>query len=281
MKKYEFIEYLLLSLENELVQKKLIDIISDAEIKINVEKDDSSSNGELIEEIRNLKELLNVKNLEIDKLNIVLEESKKSIEILEGEKYGLEKKNNDISNKNKELKIIIDEKEELLNIKNRETDKLNYENKILNEKIDLLNGKYNKFEEIYGVYNLLVEKTREELKGIYGDDGVENFLFRGIQYQNIEMLWEYMRNKIIENDIEDINKVNNIFTYFFDRYNELYNEKIYSRMETSIGDEFDNDLHVRLWDSSVSGKISNVILEGYINNNTGRIEKKSLVEVRK
>ena len=145
----------------------------------------------------------------------------------------------------------------------------------------MLNGKYNKFEEIYGVYNLLVEKTREELKGIYGDDGVENFLFRGIQYQNIEMLWEYMRNKIIENDIEDINKVNNIFTYFFDRYNELYNEKIYSRMETSIGDEFDNDLHVRLWDSSVSGKISNVILEGYINNNTGRIEKKSLVEVRK
>jgi len=98
----------------------------------------------------------------------------------------------------------------------------------------------------------------------------------GVQEKNINSLWEYIRVEIIEDKNSDIDKLIEIFNFLFANYLKAY--PIYQLQDIKIGDEFKTEIHINT-SSNPSGYIKEIQLNGWINNKTKDIVKKSLVKV--
>lgn len=129
----------------------------------------------------------------------------------------------------------------------------------------------------YELYLSLDSQTKKELANVISSETTETFLVSGVQWENIEALWDYTSFKLNTCDIYTIEKLTRILTYFFRLYNQAMNS--YEFLNTEIGDELDEDLHTRGMNSQVSGKIKEVFLLGYRNQKTKKVIKKSIVRV--
>lgn len=262
MKPEDFKEYLLDVLDDILVKDKVISIldsnyknkydnyIKDEEL-INKYNKLAIENKELLDSIHQLEEKISELNIERESL-----------------------KQFNIDSKSKISSIIEENK-----VIREENIRISDENKNLNRKIDELESYFREEKEIYSTYKNLPEENKKILKGIYKGDTFESFLYCGVQYSNIEALWEYVKTLIVNGNLENIEELRKIFKFFLKSHNKIYDTDIYMLQEVSLGDTFDEDSHMRGFNSKISGKINEIYLQGYINLNTRKIVKKTIVKV--
>lgn len=140
--------------------------------------------------------------------------------------------------------------------------------------------KFNKYEEIDKIYSdfcSLDSQILVSLSNTIDTTDVNTFIVSSSQLENIKTLWEYIKQQLDNADLHDISILKNTFDYFFSTYNRY--KKVYSMLEVKPGDEYDYDIHSKGSNSNSSGIISEVLLQGYKNDITGKTEAKSVVRV--
>lgn len=131
----------------------------------------------------------------------------------------------------------------------------------------------------YNEYEQLMPTTKARLAGIVKADNMETFISCGVQYENIDPLWEFIKREIIEERLEDVEKLENIFDFFLQAHNGIYTSPLFVRTTVTIGELLDEDVHIRTSNSRVTGPVQRVYLAGYRNMKTNKIVKKSVVLV--
>lgn len=156
-------------------------------------------------------------------------------------------------------------------------EKMEISNNALNDEIEFYKKNFSNELETYKLYTRLSNETKSSLKGIFKDDSMSGFLVCGVQENNINSFWDYIKNEIIEDNNSDIEKLVLIFTFLFDKFMMAY--PIYKIQNVNIGDEFDALEQIKYSNALVSGKISEVLLKGWINTKTSNIIRKSVVKI--
>ena len=175
------------------------------------------------------------------------------VEITEGDEIILSK--GEKENMQKLLEIIRNmffRKDKMLIEKSKEISKREIENKTLHNEVEILKKENNlslqkeldfnikQFEnqiKVYTLYKELSPRAIKSLENIFKGDSIDTFIACGIQEDNINSLWYYIKNEIIEEKIEDINNLKIIFEYFFNLY-IIPNDYCISQ-DVKIGDNFD------------------------------------------
>ncbi|SOC09129.1 hypothetical protein SAMN05880501_105183 [Ureibacillus xyleni] len=134
-------------------------------------------------------------------------------------------------------------------------------------------------EAAFSEFLQLTAPTRLALQGIFKGYSIDEFLYCGIQHENIEPLWEYIKREILEDRVSDIACLVGIFNFFFEAHNKVYDQPLFERLSVLVGDSFDEQEHIRGTQSKVSGMISEVLFIGFRNKKTNKIIKKSIVRV--
>ena len=204
-------------------------------------------------------------SVENDKLNDVIKKLEDEVET-NSERY------RDEVFRRQELDLQVRD----LNEKNEEKDE-----KISSQKseINALNSQFSSIKKSYRLFLSLENDVKSDIVAILKGDKIENFVYSGVQYKNIEAIWEYAKNRAVNGQIDDLDKLQNIIENFLDAYNMIYNEPIYKIQDVGIGDEFDEEKFIRGYNSKISGMVSDINLLGYVNVVTGKIVKKSVVRV--
>lgn len=143
-----------------------------------------------------------------------------------------------------------------------------------NEKYE---SQFNNLTKIHNKYMELSEKSKNSLSGIFKDTTVLGILSCGIQSDNLNSLWDYIKDELKNENFEDAENLKFIFEELFKIY-ILSNSK-YKFQEVKKDDSFDSESYIRHCSGKVSGKIEEVIFLGYINEKNGEIIKKTLVKV--
>lgn len=135
---------------------------------------------------------------------------------------------------------------------------------------------YIRLEHHFRMYIDLGEEIHNDLSRVLSAESPELFLGWGMQWGNIEALWDFISYKLDSYQTIQIETLSKIFDYLFEIYEQI--EGNYKRLEVSVGEEFDEDYHTRGSNSAVSGNISQVLLRGYQGVSNRRI-KKSIVRI--
>ncbi|MGL4876084.1 MAG: hypothetical protein ACRC30_15705 [Clostridium sp.] len=288
--------------ENESLRKEnqtIVDIrrlsLEISEMKIRMAKLESTSEDKIaqnyIREIENLKsnlkreeeqnETLSIKNKEnIDKQNelkVEVERLKLEIEKRDNKNAKLEKeiiakkeeKENEIN------KLKIDFESELQGLRKKSEEKLEEKEETFKRVEQFL-----KWDKVYNKYLLLDSKIRDALKGIFKGDNSMTFLYCGLKEENIENLWEYIKDKTLNNpENSDTEILEEIFIEFFNAYNETFDKSIFEIQKVEVGQEFDDFEFIRTSHSLPVGAIKKVLFHGYCRVSDKKVMRKTIVVV--
>ncbi|MCW2279142.1 hypothetical protein [Heliophilum fasciatum] len=147
------------------------------------------------------------------------------------------------------------------------------------EELAAFQSQYQQVERAYALFRSLSGKVAREITGIFKASTPAVFIACGTQADNIDTLWEYTKQQIITGQTADVGKLIELLTFFLKLYNSLFDQPPFAWQTVRSGDEFDAAKHIRTADSKVSGRITQVYLPGYINANTEKLIKKSVVRM--
>jgi predicted nuclease with TOPRIM domain len=182
---------------------------------------------------------------------------------------------NKLTKERNKLSIVqrqLDEREE-------QYSKLLEELEQVQNNFDEVNKRFEPVMKMYHDYQSLSQSLKESLSGIFRGSQIEQFLFCGVQKPNIELLWDSIKIRAMDGNEEDIRVLVSIFTYFFEAYNSTFERPIYEMQPVMVNDKFDSEKHIRTRDSRVAGEVKQVVLRGYINKISKKIERKSIIKI--
>lgn len=141
--------------------------------------------------------------------------------------------------------------------------------------------KYADIEQAYNSYKKLSDTTKFALEGIFGDaTSPTNFLVGALQEGNLNTLFDYVATTINSGtNPAEIDILKGIFEFAFNAANTGRREKIFTRLNVSAGNTFDDEEMQKTSNSAQSGAVQKVLLAGYKFSRTGKIIKPSLVVV--
>lgn len=157
-----------------------------------------------------------------------------------------------------------------------ELDNVNETNKNLLKEVKSYQLKYKNIEEVYNDYISIDEEIKNGFKNLIDTKNIIAFIISGTDSDNLRFIWERISIYIEKYDKDTIGKLKRTFDLFFEIFNSVHH--LYTRIDTSIGDKYDIEIHSRTQDSKVSGAVTEVLFEGYTNIKTGKTEK-SIVRI--
>lgn len=231
---------------------------------------------ELIEKIVNkkLSEKIGeiVKENEKDNKKIILEneELKRQIKDIKQE-YELK-----VNEYEKNSEKIISENEEL---KRQLKDiKQGYELKV--NEFEKIKKKYNPIETIMKLYDNLSSEIKKNIYNIYGNRSVYSIICSLGNSSNILGMMKFVRNRIIEEKMENINELKEILYISVEIYNNINieNENKYELISCNVGEKFNSDLF-SIKGVKTSGNVKKELLKGIRDLKNTKVEYKALIEV--
>lgn len=257
------------------------DEIRDAIRNIVIEKEplESVEKDEEIEMLKGLvekwKKCFNDEEIKTDTLTQELSQQKRSlnqdIEELQRVKEELTSSNEKLQSKKDELASA--------NVELKSDNKtIQGSNKKLNKTIEFYRDNFEDDLKAYELFSSLSNDTKDSISGIFKDTTLKGFLSCGVQDKNISSFWEYIKTEHQEDKNSDIKKLVHIYEFLFQQYTRAF--PMYELQKVSKRDEFEALSHINHSSSkSVSGKITEVLLRGYVNTKTSKVMKQSVVKV--
>ncbi|OOE57131.1 hypothetical protein BZG13_12075 [Salinivibrio sp. ML323] len=266
---------LLSALEDKTVQKKIIAIVESSK-QISAKQLSERENTVRVEEYALIKE----RN---EELELALTEQKEKVEVSKKELSDLVKAYEDLAQKKKnteeDLNAYKEDNKKLVEALSDKKDELKSRQEQLSEVNAALDKYKHTFESdilLSQLYHELSEKTQGSLRGIFKDTSTQGLVACGIQEKNIANLWDYIKNEVVNGDNADIDRVIKMFDALFERFILAY--PMFSFQEVTKGIEFDTQQHIKHNTSkNTSGPIQHVLLRGYVNTNTNKVIKPSVV----
>ena len=159
-------------------------------------------------------------------------------------------------------------------------------NQILSEQLhqvqlnySILNERFQHEINVFECFRNLSSGLKTSLSGIFRGDSLNHFLYCGVQKSNIELLWDTIKLRVIDGNVEEFEELNSIFMYFFNAYNSIFEKPLYELQSVNENEKFDNEKHMRTTSSRASGEVKQIVFKGYINTNSKKIERKSIVQL--
>lgn len=255
-----------------------------------------------------VKELLKkIEELIEEKVNKMLNEKKELLEeLIEkivnkklSEKKGEIVKENEKDNKkiileNEELKRQLQEYELKVNEYEKNSEKIISENEELKRQLkDIKQGyelkvnefekikkKYNPIETIMKLYDSLSSEIKKNIYNIYGNGNVYSIICSLGNSSNILGMMKFVRNRIIEEKMENINELKEILYISVEIYNNINieNENKYELISCNVGEKFNSDLF-SIKGLKTSGNVKKELLKGIRDLKNTKVEYKALIEV--
>ncbi|MBO5351764.1 MAG: hypothetical protein J6A77_00540 [Lachnospiraceae bacterium] len=144
----------------------------------------------------------------------------------------------------------------------------------MQERLAFYENSYRDLDSMYRLYCSLGAELHQKLDRVLCADNAELFLAWGVQWENLEALWDFMSYSVRDLDEAAREGLCQVFDYLFETYRKVNDN--YERLEVQVGDEFDEDIHTRSASSAVGGVITKILLRGYRGIHNGKI-KKSIV----
>ena len=250
-----------------MTKEKFLNYLDDEEIQKKIKEIALSQENDEIRDANKEEELMKI----IEAWKQKYQQIKESKNTQQAKIEELEAKNTNISQINANL-------EEELTKKSSQVSSLNEQNKKMQQQLDFYKQNFEDELKIYEKFTSLSDETKDSLRGIFKDDSLSGFMSCGVQEKNIQNFWEYIKAEILEDKNSDIEKLVEIFYFFFARFHIAY--PMYELLNTKQNDSFDTQLHIKHNSSSSnSGMISKVYLQGYKNIKTDKTIKQSVVKI--
>ena len=234
-----------------------------------------------------------------------LEEAKRQISQLQAEKAGLSRERDRLSQQCKKLQ---DQLVEVRNAQQRDRDayKRNYQQVLYEaekkqadyeaqcqqqkhqvvawkEKLERLNAVSAPFEETLSMYEKvqsLSPQVKKRVQAYFKSQTPVSFLVCAGQENNLFSLWDIIKEEMDSCKAADKSILLALLSYSIGRVNDSYDTSRFALRQDQVGDRFDDRVHSRSKESSVySGPITEVILPGIVQVNTGRAMRQSVVRV--
>ena len=180
-----------------------------------------------------------------------------------------------------EIRTLKEEKEALET--NLEKEISSKENEIGKLKMEIADYKqtyclFMEANKLFSDYQLVSTETKKRLESLFEGQTYEGFVSNGLQWENISILWNFMKKKVIENDMVDLETLIRVFKFFFNFYNSSLRECRYVLLEPKEDTPFDKNI-CSVVGTGMDGNITKVLLFGYQDIKTGEVFK-ALVSVR-
>lgn len=273
------VENTLIALEDTRVQRRIIQMIRDAENQNLIKKQqDHTHINELLQKNQALQNQIDVLTEQLQTKIRAYDTIKKRLELAIQERK-------EICTENDRKAAQVKKLNETLLQKQKELEKLRQEGFALQEKAEKAVQISSAFEKplcCYKSYLSLPDSLREKLSNVLPDNEPIRFLVAGCQRETILSFWDYIKPEIEKISDLDRQIVLTILAYFIDQYNSLWNAPVFTLMTDEAGKAFDDRLHLRSSDCSrYSGTIQDVLLPGIWNVNKKSAERKSIVRYGK
>lgn len=257
---------------------EFLDFLKDREIRDEIKKiyleDSKGENVESYENFINMVKELVVQITEEDEINLGEGEQENMKKLLEIIRNIFFIKDKTLAEKSREISEIEKENKNLHN----EIESVKKESILpLQKKLNFYREQFENQIKVYTLYKSLSPRAIKSLENIFKGDSIDTFIACGIQEDNINSLWYYIKNEIIEERDEDIDSLKIIFEYFFNLY--IVPNDYYISQDVKIGDRFDTSTHIAHSKGKASGEVKEVLLRGYLNKNTKKVINKSVVLV--
>lgn len=179
------------------------------------------------------------------------------------------------------LKNKTDKSDSIIESLQIEKRKLEEEKSTKVAELDTYKNKFELFvkaENVFAEYMAMSDDTKNRLESIFEANTYTGFISNGLQWENISILWNFIKKKIIENDKSDIQVLIRIFKFFFDFYNSGLKVARYVLIEPVAGNSFDKNT-CSIIGAGMDGKIVEVLLPGYKDIKTEEVYK-ALVSIK-
>lgn len=266
-------------IENRLSKKALLDLLDDEDIKariVNIVRNGvHDEEKQALSQMSNNEEGKEIEWLKQDNSPLINEisEIQKQKEEIVSENEALKEKISHYNKENNELKNNVSDLED--------------ENKILNDKLSEMTEKYRDFDEFLSLYERYCSLAGEikdiRLGNVISYKNVTSFIISCTDFDNLLCIWDFCKSLLLCGDKpENVYTVlRDIFYCFFEKTREAEKYPTYELLTTNIGEEFDDQYHIRVINSKVSGKITEVHLKGIIQSKGGDCKRQSIVTVGK
>lgn len=139
--------------------------------------------------------------------------------------------------------------------------------------------KYKEMEDAYMAFCKLTPETRKSLSNVFEKEDFYSFISSGMQWDNIQGMYHYLKNKIIENDNIDQDRIYIMLVFFFNACNNRFDKPMYSIISPKSNEKFNSDIHI-IRGNETDGVINELLLFGYVNNRTNKIVERAMVTVK-
>lgn len=203
--------------------------------------------------------------------------------------------NIEVNSQTIELENKIDMEEYLL-LKSK-NENLENENKLLDEKLTVLKAEYENLREKHDTllceHQIYIDAEMEKKKwmdlchnlssdvyeGISNivnvDDGYEGLMYSLVQLENLELMWDYIKEGIINNNVEAMKMPKELFLHGFEAYSKIDNR--FELQEDLSGNKYDTESMIPHNNGKSYGDVISVLLPGYGLKKSGKIRKKAVV----
>lgn len=258
---------------------KSIDIIAESKAnekvcdfaKILVDEENKKLKEQHASDILRIKELekldLNIEQLRSDNRSLIAERANLSKEIEEAHKK-IEK----LEKENKLFELNAKKEAEL-----KEKQFLEERRKLENE-LQAHKTIYSDFDKLYELYKLLPIDVQEKLQIWFGRDDFQiSMVLNIINQKRIESFWQFICDRIKENELSGIDSLMKIFDIVFKLFRIIDNN--YERLDIKEGESF-NRMHMELIQSNrYIGPVQKVFFQGFKYRTSNFVFKQTLVSL--
>lgn len=190
----------------------------------------------------------------------------------------LESKHQEIQELMKEKEKLIAQIQEVSLHKDREIQKI--KERLGQEETELKSyeEKYRDMDIAYCRYNELSLDAKNRLRNIFESDSIYGIVAACYDWRNIEGIWAFVKRRIVEKEMSDVENLVFLFEFLFHAYNLKGTEQKYELIKPELGEKFDSDKHTIIG-IQTDGIVSKVRLPGIRGMKSRKILQRALIEV--
>ena len=184
--------------------------------------------------------------------------------------------------KEAEVTQLIEEKEVLKQQLEQELvlkHRLEQEINVLNKKTMEYENKYGLIDQAFLQYIDLPESIKQRISNIIREDDIYSFIVAICNWQNIYEIWNFIKRRIIESELDGIDCLKEMFRLSFQVFCIYGGDGKYELIDPVLGERFDSDRH-GIIGNETDGIITEVLLSGIKDCTKNKTLCKSLIRIK-
>ena len=219
------------------------------------------TNSELVSQNGNLQSLLDEKIKEFERMSEQYREIDKKVSTLEMQNAQLIDSLEKEKTKIEKCRITWEE-----------------EKRQMSEELNGFEKRFSGINSLHKHYASLPSSVKQRISNIFSNDNVYSMIVAVSDWNSIEGLWGFTKRRIIEDEIEGLYELVNLFSEAFYLFSMIEGNGRYELIKPNVGDRFDSDKH-SIKGIKTDGTIEKVLLSGIYDSVSKKTVFKAVVQI--